>query len=50
MTGGAQPDVTSGVAYFDTAFILKCYAPEPGSAEARLADYLRPRNWLTELA
>jgi coproporphyrinogen III oxidase len=26
------------------------YAPEPGSAEARLADYLRPRDWLTELA
>jgi coproporphyrinogen III oxidase len=22
------------------------YAPEPGSAEARLADYLRPRDWL----
>ncbi len=22
------------------------YAPEPGSAEARLSDYLRPRNWL----
>lgn len=26
------------------------YAPEPGSAEARLADYLRPRDWLRELA
>jgi coproporphyrinogen III oxidase len=26
------------------------YAPEPGSAEARLADYLRPRDWLNELA
>ena len=26
------------------------YAPEPGSPEARLADYLRPRDWLTELA
>ncbi|MBS0194199.1 MAG: oxygen-dependent coproporphyrinogen oxidase [Proteobacteria bacterium] len=25
------------------------YAPAPGSAEARLADYLRPRNWLGEL-
>lgn len=25
------------------------YAPEPGSAEARLAEYLRPRDWLTEL-
>jgi coproporphyrinogen III oxidase len=25
------------------------YAPEPGSAEARLADYLRPRDWLDEL-
>ena len=25
------------------------YAPEPGSAEARLQDYLRPRDWLTEL-
>ncbi len=25
------------------------YAPEPGSAEARLADYLRPRDWLGEL-
>ncbi len=25
------------------------YAPEPGSAEARLADYLRPRDWLAEL-
>ncbi len=24
------------------------YAPEPGSAEARLADYLRPRDWLDE--
>jgi coproporphyrinogen III oxidase len=24
------------------------YAPEPGSAEARLADYLRPRDWLAE--
>ena len=26
------------------------YAPEPGSAEARLYDYLRPRDWLTEFA
>lgn len=26
------------------------YVPEPGSAEARLADYLRPRDWLAELA
>lgn len=26
------------------------FAPEPGSAEARLADYLRPRDWLGELA
>lgn len=26
------------------------YCPEPGSAEARLADYLRPRDWLRELA
>ena len=26
------------------------YAPEPGSAEARLQAYLRPRDWLTELA
>ena len=25
------------------------FAPEPGSAEARLADYLRPRDWLSEL-
>lgn len=25
------------------------YAPAPGSAEARLADYLRPRDWLAEL-
>lgn len=25
------------------------YVPEPGSAEARLADYLRPRDWLNEL-
>ena len=25
------------------------YQPEPGSAEARLDDYLRPRDWLTEL-
>ncbi len=26
------------------------FVPEPGSAEARLAsDYLRPRDWLTEL-
>jgi coproporphyrinogen III oxidase len=25
------------------------YQPEPGSAEARLADYLRPRDWLIEL-
>ena len=24
------------------------YAPEPGSAEARLADYLKPRDWLCE--
>jgi len=24
------------------------YAPEPGSPEARLADYLRPRDWLEE--
>ncbi|MEO5813566.1 MAG: oxygen-dependent coproporphyrinogen oxidase [Rhodanobacter sp.] len=23
------------------------YVPEPGSAEARLADYLRPRDWLS---
>ena len=26
------------------------YMPEPGSAEARLADYLRPRDWLTDLS
>ncbi|RMH88122.1 oxygen-dependent coproporphyrinogen oxidase [Lysobacter pythonis] len=26
------------------------YQPAPGSAEARLADYLRPRDWLRELA
>ena len=26
------------------------YQPEAGSAEARLADYLRPRDWLGELA
>ena len=26
------------------------YTPEPGSAEARLQDYLRPRDWLHELA
>lgn len=26
------------------------YVPEPGSAEARLADYLRPRDWLDEPA
>ena len=25
------------------------YVPEPGTAEARLADYLRPRDWLLEL-
>jgi coproporphyrinogen III oxidase len=25
------------------------FAPEAGSAEARLADYLRPRDWLVEL-
>jgi coproporphyrinogen III oxidase len=25
------------------------YAPEAGSEEARLADYLRPRDWLSEL-
>ncbi|MCF7222854.1 oxygen-dependent coproporphyrinogen oxidase [Marilutibacter chinensis] len=25
------------------------YRPEPGSPEARLADYLRPRDWLAEL-
>ncbi|MEJ5209102.1 oxygen-dependent coproporphyrinogen oxidase [Denitratimonas sp. CY0512] len=25
------------------------YTPEPGSAEARLAEYLRPRDWLAEL-
>ena len=25
------------------------YSPEPGSDEARLADYLRPREWLDEL-
>lgn len=25
------------------------FTPEPGSAEARLADYLRPRDWLQEL-
>ena len=25
------------------------WAPEPGSAEARLADYLKPRAWLAEL-
>jgi coproporphyrinogen III oxidase len=25
------------------------YAPDPGSAEARLADYLRPRDWLGEM-
>ena len=25
------------------------YHPEPGTAEARLYDYLRPRDWLTEL-
>lgn len=26
------------------------YAPEAGSAEARLQDYLRPRDWLAELS
>ncbi|WP_166212590.1 oxygen-dependent coproporphyrinogen oxidase [Cognatiluteimonas telluris] len=26
------------------------YQPAPGSAEARLGDYLRPRDWLRELA
>ena len=26
------------------------YAPDPGSPEARLADYLRPRNWLADAA
>jgi coproporphyrinogen III oxidase len=26
------------------------WTPEPGSAEARLADYLRPRDWLGEVA
>jgi coproporphyrinogen III oxidase len=26
------------------------WTPEPGSAEARLADYLRPRDWLAEAA
>ncbi|HEY9540931.1 MAG TPA: oxygen-dependent coproporphyrinogen oxidase [Luteimonas sp.] len=26
------------------------YAPEDGSAEARLQDYLRPRDWLAELS
>jgi coproporphyrinogen III oxidase len=26
------------------------YAPEPGSAEARLQDYLRPRDWLAEMS
>ncbi len=26
------------------------YTPEPGSAEARLTDYLKPHDWLTELA
>jgi len=25
------------------------FAPEPGTPEARLADYLRPRDWLVEL-
>ena len=27
-----------------------CYQPEQGSAEARLNDFLRPRDWLKELA
>lgn len=26
------------------------YVPEPGSAEARLKDYLRPRDWLAEFS
>jgi coproporphyrinogen III oxidase len=26
------------------------YTPAPGSAEARLAAYLRPRDWLAELS
>jgi coproporphyrinogen III oxidase len=26
------------------------YKPDPGSAEARLIEYLKPRDWLTELA
>jgi len=26
------------------------YKPEPGSAEAKLQEYLKPRNWLKELA
>jgi coproporphyrinogen III oxidase len=26
------------------------YVPDPGSAEARMQDYLRPRDWLNELA
>jgi coproporphyrinogen III oxidase len=25
------------------------FQPEPGSPESRLADYLRPRDWLREL-
>ena len=25
------------------------FTPEDGSPESRLADYLRPRDWLTEL-
>jgi coproporphyrinogen III oxidase len=25
------------------------WTPAPGSAEARLFDYLRPRDWLAEL-
>ncbi len=25
------------------------YKPDPGSAEAKLYDYLKPRNWLKEL-
>jgi coproporphyrinogen III oxidase len=26
------------------------FAAEPGSAEARLQEYLRPRDWLGEIA
>ena len=47
--GVAALAVTLGAWYWlSPEFYEVGYQPESGSPEARLADYLRPRDWLAE--